>query len=191
MDEVHINKPAAAQRELDAAIRIFFSGEDILAVHTLAHAAYSVLHDLDRKRGAKSDQVYAETLEDMRRKFSGAFASYDVRSFRKLMEDRDRSGANFLKHADKDSADSLNLSRLKTDDLMFRACHIYFGLGFSGTPEMKAFERWYFAVYPKEAGDRILTKFGDVSEFSLEHQLEFGAYLLKIDTQIDEETIDK
>ena len=49
--KVHITKLAAAQRQLRAAVRIFFSGEDELAVHTVASAAYRLLQDLKAYRG--------------------------------------------------------------------------------------------------------------------------------------------
>jgi len=48
---IHITKLAAAQRQLRAAIRMFFSGEDELAIHTVASAVYRVLSDLKSKRG--------------------------------------------------------------------------------------------------------------------------------------------
>jgi len=48
---LHITKLAAAQRQLRAAIRILFSGEDELAVHTVASAAYRIISDLKKERG--------------------------------------------------------------------------------------------------------------------------------------------
>ena len=48
---IYITKLAAAQRQLCAAIRMFFAGEDGLAVHTVASAAYRVLSDLKAERG--------------------------------------------------------------------------------------------------------------------------------------------
>jgi methylphosphotriester-DNA--protein-cysteine methyltransferase len=48
---VHITKLAAAERQLRAAIRLFFVREDGLAVHTVAAAAYQLLADLKAKRG--------------------------------------------------------------------------------------------------------------------------------------------
>ena len=41
-----ISKLAAAQRQLDCAIRLLQEGEDPLAVHTLAYAACCILRDL-------------------------------------------------------------------------------------------------------------------------------------------------
>lgn len=46
-----INKLEAARRQLDAAIRMTFTGEDELAIHTVATAAYRILRDLLDKRG--------------------------------------------------------------------------------------------------------------------------------------------
>lgn len=48
---LHITKLAAAERQIKAAIRMFFAGEDSLAVHTVAAAGYQLLADLKAKRG--------------------------------------------------------------------------------------------------------------------------------------------
>jgi hypothetical protein len=46
-----VGKIAAASRELDAAIRMFFAREDELAIHTVASAAFRILRDLTKKHG--------------------------------------------------------------------------------------------------------------------------------------------
>ena len=48
---LHITKLAAAERQIKAAIRMFFACEDSLAVHTVAAAGYQLLADLKKKRG--------------------------------------------------------------------------------------------------------------------------------------------
>jgi hypothetical protein len=48
---VQVSKIAAAQRQLDAAIRMFFDREDELATHTVAAAAFQIFRDLTQKRG--------------------------------------------------------------------------------------------------------------------------------------------
>jgi hypothetical protein len=48
---VYVNKTAAAKRQLEAAVRMFFAGEDDLAVHTVAAASFRVLRDLTSRRG--------------------------------------------------------------------------------------------------------------------------------------------
>lgn len=49
--QLHITKLAGAQRQLRAAVRMFFAGEDELAIHSVASAAYRVLSDLKAERG--------------------------------------------------------------------------------------------------------------------------------------------
>ena len=51
MAEIHVTKLAAAKRQLCAAVRMYFYGEDELAVHTLASAAYRLIGDLKSQRG--------------------------------------------------------------------------------------------------------------------------------------------
>lgn len=48
---IHVNKLAAAQRQLCAAIRMYFADEDELAVHTVASAAYRLINDLKLAKG--------------------------------------------------------------------------------------------------------------------------------------------
>jgi hypothetical protein len=48
---IYIRKEAAAQRQLDAAIRMRLASEDELAIHTVAAAAYRILRDLKEKHG--------------------------------------------------------------------------------------------------------------------------------------------
>ena len=50
-DNVYVTKLAAARRQLLEAIRMFFAGQDELAVHTVASAAYRIIADLKEKRG--------------------------------------------------------------------------------------------------------------------------------------------
>jgi hypothetical protein len=52
MADLSITKPAAAQRQIDAAIRmLFLHGEDFVAIHTVAAAARTILNDLAEARG--------------------------------------------------------------------------------------------------------------------------------------------
>jgi len=48
--KIYVTKLAAAQRQLDAAIRMYFINEEKLAIHTIAAASYRILTDLYRKR---------------------------------------------------------------------------------------------------------------------------------------------
>ena len=48
---LYVTKLAAAKRQLQAAIRMYFLEEDELAIHTVASAAYGLLKDLKCDRG--------------------------------------------------------------------------------------------------------------------------------------------
>ena len=58
---VHVTKIAAAIRQLDAAIRMFFAKEDELAIHTVVAAAFRVLRDVTKKQGRN---FTAEVIRD-------------------------------------------------------------------------------------------------------------------------------
>jgi hypothetical protein len=58
-----VNKLAAAKRQLQAAIRLFFMEEDELAIHTVASAAYGLLKGLKHERGrSEASDNYKTTL---------------------------------------------------------------------------------------------------------------------------------
>jgi len=60
---LHVTKMAAAKRQLQAAIRLFFMEEDELAIHTVAAASYGLLKDLKRDRGvSEAADVYRTTF---------------------------------------------------------------------------------------------------------------------------------
>jgi len=60
---LHVTKLAAAKRQLQAAIRIFFLEEDELAIHTVASAVYGLLKDLKRDRGqSEAADIYRTTF---------------------------------------------------------------------------------------------------------------------------------
>lgn len=68
----HVTKLAAAKRQLQAAIRLFFFEENELAIHTVASAVYVLLRDLKRNRGqCEAADVYCAAL------------FYTVRDFRR------------------------------------------------------------------------------------------------------------
>jgi hypothetical protein len=69
---LHVTKLAAAKRQLQAAIRLFFMEEDELAIHTVASASYGLLKDLKRDRGqSEAADSYLATF------------FYSVRDFRR------------------------------------------------------------------------------------------------------------
>jgi hypothetical protein len=78
----HVTKLAAAKRQLQSAIRLFFMEEDKLAIHTVASAAYGLLKGLkgERRRCEAADS-YRTTLfylvRDFRRRTLPAHMTSD------------------------------------------------------------------------------------------------------------------
>lgn len=185
MASVSITKLSAAQRQIDAAIRILFSGEDALAVHTVVAAAHSIVLDLAEKRNVTP---YTESIGQAiatlyRQRFGEAIPNDKLQHWVARFEEKHfrpfwNRPANFLKHADRDPGEVLDQDSLETDTLLLVSCATYMELGLEYTPEMNAFCRWHCAIYPREDGDEIKTDSGYVHDLSRVHQLEFGDFML-------------
>lgn len=77
---VYINKLSAAERQLSSAIRMYFLEEDVLAIHTVASAAWNLYTDLLRRRGkdpAAYDRVYG-ILRTARDHIEGVLSKEDL-----------------------------------------------------------------------------------------------------------------
>ena len=87
---VRISKLDAAKRQLREAIKMWFTGGDPVVTHTLAYAAYDVLHDVSKARDPnRPDLLFDSThvAPEKRKEFNGYF----------------RAAGNFFKHADRDA----------------------------------------------------------------------------------------
>jgi hypothetical protein len=82
-----IAKLDAAQRQLDASIRMLFKNEDMLAVHTVSRAAFRVLYDIIGETEAK--KALTAHME-------------------KVGHKRFNEETNFLKHANQDPGDEID-----------------------------------------------------------------------------------
>ena len=185
MASVYITKLSAAQRQLDAAIRILFSGEDILAVHTVVAAAHRIILDLAEKRDlAPYTESIGTTIATLyRQQFKEEIPQDKLQHWaaqfeRNYLRPYLNRPANFLKHADRDASKVLDQECLQTDTLLLVSCVTYAEFGLEYTPEMNAFCHWHLAVYPNEDGDEIKTNSGYVHDLSRVHQLEFGEFML-------------
>ena len=187
MASVSITKLSAAQRQIDAAIRVLFSGEDILAVHTIVTAVHTVVLDLAKKRNMTPyTESIGKTMTALYRQKFGEEISDDklqrwITQFEsKHFQPHLNRPANFLKHADRDPQSVLDQDDLQTDLLLLGSCITYANLGLDYTPEMKAFIRWHLAVYPREDGDEIKTDSGHIHDLSRDLQLECGEFMLSL-----------
>jgi hypothetical protein len=88
---ITITKLDAARRQLRTAIILWFRDGDPVAIHTLAFAAYEIIHFVSKKRNRLRDLLFDSlVIEDQYRKEFGIFI---------------KRHANFFKHANKDVDD--------------------------------------------------------------------------------------
>ena len=124
-----VTKVEAGGRQLDAAIRMFFANEDILAVHTVSRAAFRILYDITTEGEAKAAlKAYLDKRGEA--------------EFNRI--------TNFLKHADRDPDGEIDDDfYLFTEAAIGMACGLYFHHAKVLTPEMKGFNIWARMMRPK------------------------------------------
>jgi hypothetical protein len=84
--KLNVSKLSAARRQLDCAIELWFLDKDDVCIHTLAAAAYQIIHDINQKRGGVRDLLYDSVVvkDEYRPMWVGVF----------------KRPVNFFKHAD-------------------------------------------------------------------------------------------
>jgi hypothetical protein len=86
---IRISKLDAALRQLRTAISLWFNEEDPVSVHTLAYAAYEIIHTISKKRDPNREALL----------FDSPFVKDEKRS---EANKAIKSHANFFKHGDRD-----------------------------------------------------------------------------------------
>ena len=61
-EKLRISKIDAARRQLDCAIELWFFDKDEISIHTLAAAAYQIIHDLKVHKGIVRDLLYDSAM---------------------------------------------------------------------------------------------------------------------------------
>jgi hypothetical protein len=103
MASLIISKMDAVRAQLDAAIEIYFTSDNPIAVHSLTAAAYNILRDIARKEA--SEHPFLKT----------SFVNEYPEEQRKAIRDVLNHPENFLKHADRDADSNLNLNPEMTE----------------------------------------------------------------------------
>ena len=178
--DIRITKQLAAQRQIDAAIRMLFAGEDPLAVHTIVAAAHGIISDLAKIRGI---DIYADIGREILRELyeEKTHETIPIGTLERLhgelkecIHNKLRYPANFLKHANRDSDKSVKQEEMKTDELLAVSCDAYLRLGLKFTLEMAVFRQWHLAVYPADEDDEVWTADGYVHDMPRDSQIVFG-----------------
>jgi hypothetical protein len=125
----------AARRNVDAAIRMLFGGEDPLPVHLVAASASRALHDL-----AKAGR--AEALAEVIARF---LAPGGEEEFYRAIE----AATAFAERAEQDPGLMLqDVSETRNDFEIAMACLYLEYLGAKASAEARAFLWWFAAMYP-------------------------------------------
>jgi hypothetical protein len=134
-----VDRRLMLRREIDAAIHLFFDGNDIPA-RILAWAALDVLRILLER--AKIDSMHLRLEDHIRSEY--------VREWRGLLRDH----YNYLKHADRDPDRVLYDYRPATTAFnLLGAVADYGSLYRAHTLPMATFKAWAFARYPRILND--------------------------------------
>ena len=152
-EHIHITKLEAAQRQLDAAIRLLFDDSDSVAVHTLVGAASVIISNLVEKHHPdKSWDKFAQEANKI-----------TAREYFQVM----RKPQNFLKHASDDANAALDFDPKDAESIAFWAV---MNLGNLAPLSMEAsvLQLWYLACHAPtlelniEPYKRALEVFGDL-----------------------------
>lgn len=128
-----LSKFEVAERQLLLAIRLFFSSEDDVSIHTLAEAAGQILHDIGKDSGVSSfvrdsDRIRPEYMKEWH---EAIFKS-----------------RNFFKHADRDKDEIHEFKPVFNDTSLLDAVNMYSTLKKRWTPETLIFCVWFGLEHP-------------------------------------------
>jgi hypothetical protein len=131
-----ISKQEAAERQLETAVKLFLHDGDACSLHTLAAAAYNIVRDLRRGRGLAPMLVKELAVEHFGASSTSAF----------------NRAENFLKHADRDADEYLEVSIEQGLLLIWDAARGLAELTRRWSPLLRVFDEWYVVTHPNIAG---------------------------------------
>lgn len=137
---IHISKLDAAKRQLEMAIRLFFSNSDVVSIHSLSVSAHGLLRDLSKKQKLGSlikDEMYKMVKEEKKEKF----------------RDMVKEAGNFFKHADKDADKLLKFYIDQTEFFLWDTCRMYQLITKESPPLIQLFNMWFYLKYPDTIAD--------------------------------------
>lgn len=139
---MRLSKLDAATRQLETALRLFFSGGDPVSIYTLGMAAHDILAALAKHRGLATSGFKTEMLKSIRPEKKD--------EIRKLLS-RDQS---FFKHADRDPEGVTDFPPRVTQVFLWWACGLYQSLTDGHqTPLMALFRVWVGVARPEFFSD--------------------------------------
>jgi len=134
MPLIEVNKLEAAGRQIDAAIRMTFGGEDAAAIHAVVIAVHRIIQESYRSRNE---------IEAYLRLGDWITPGHEARFWRYFT-----AAAEFLKPGDWDPQVLYELDDDTNDFMIVFAARWFHTQGFAATPEMRVFATWYVACNP-------------------------------------------
>jgi hypothetical protein len=132
--KIRVNKLEAASRQIDTAIRMTFSNEDPIAIHSIAAASRQIIKDICEIRG---------DIEGYLR-----FTNWIAEGHEKEFWNSINRSANFLKHADRDANAIHEMDAEENDFVILLASKWYHDLGCTTSLEMRTFIAWIAMCHP-------------------------------------------
>ncbi len=129
--DLRISKIDAARRQLDTAVRLYFSEADPVSIHGLTAAAHGLLGDINKVNG-RAPMLTESLLQHVR-------PDQLIEATRVL-----RAAANFFKHADRDPQDIHIFNPGQTEVLLFDACFKYKELTNELVPCLGVYQAWFW-----------------------------------------------
>lgn len=129
---MELSKTETAKRQLVTAIRLYFSWEDDVSIHTLAAAARNVLCQLCKYRGVTHSLLLDRLL-----------AKFVKLEHHKEFRNKFRESENFFKHADRDPEGRLKFNPEMTEYMLLEAVEAYTVLTGEHVSELHAYRGWW------------------------------------------------
>jgi len=130
MSLLRLTKLDAARAQLDAAIELFFTSDNPVAVHTLCAAAYNVLRDLAKRDGLEFPFIKTGFMKSL------------APTERSAVHNFIHAAENFFKHADRDPSETLELNPELTELLLLDACSYFKQVSAPSPRNLDALKVW-------------------------------------------------
>lgn len=134
--KIEVTKIDAARRQLETAIKLYFIDADPVSIHTLTAAAYNILRDVTKQKGADPMLIKGQMLELVKPEFQ------------RMIRDKANEAENFFKHADRDHEARLDFNPDLTDLHLIDACAQYHKLTGEEPPLFVAYRIWFLVHRP-------------------------------------------
>lgn len=165
--KIIVSKLDAARRQIETAIRLYFNDADPISIHTLTCASYTILSDLNKKKGGLHMILDGVGVKKEKKK-----------EFRKMVYE----AKNHFKHADRDPDTVIKFYPRTNEHILFDCCSKYSELTSEKPSYFRIYQGWYVSKhidifeYSKEEMINILK----IQESYGDNRLEYFRAMLSV-----------